>query len=627
MANLINLETVTKSFGLKTLLDKVSLGVQTGDRIGIVGVNGGGKTTLLEVLTGIEEPDSGRVSHNSGLRMAVVTQRFDLDESITIADAVIKPLGLETYEWASNAKVRDVLGGLGIVELGLDTVVGQLSGGERRRVNLAAALVQDVDLVVLDEPTNHLDVEGVQWLASHLLARKVAVIVVTHDRWFLDTIATLTWEVHDGQVDSYDGGYNDWTFARAERARQADAMEQRRQNLARKELAWLRRGAPARTSKPRYRIEAAEALIADVPAPRDTVELMAFSKQRQGRVVIELEDATITTPDGRELVENLTWRLAPGQRIGLVGVNGSGKTTLLRTLAGENKLAEGRRIEGQTVRLGWLRQELDDLDPNRRLLDAIEDVATYVHMGKKEMSASQLAERLGFSPKRQRTPIGDLSGGERRRLQLTRVLMAEPNVLLLDEPTNDLDIDTLQELESLLDSWPGTLVVISHDRYLIERIADDTYALFGDRKLTNLPGGIEEYLKIRAEHEAANPTGALNLGDVANTSEASPSEASSVDSASTGAAGAAASSTPAAAPQSRLSNQEQREITKKMNALERKMGKLDPQIAKINADMAAAAQQMDTEALTRLDSELKELEAERESLEMEWMELGETLES
>ena len=627
MANLINLETVTKSFGLKTLLDNVSLGVQTGDRIGIVGVNGGGKTTLLEVLTGIEEPDSGRVSHNSGLRMAVVTQRFDLDESITIADAVIKPLGLETYEWASNAKVRDVLGGLGIVELGLDTVVGQLSGGERRRVNLAAALVQDVDLVVLDEPTNHLDVEGVQWLASHLLARKVAVIVVTHDRWFLDTIATLTWEVHDGQVDSYDGGYNDWTFARAERARQADAMEQRRQNLARKELAWLRRGAPARTSKPRYRIEAAEALIADVPAPRDTVELMAFSKQRQGRVVIELEDATITTPDGRELVENLTWRLAPVQRIGLVGVNGSGKTTLLRTLAGENKLAEGRRIEGQTVRLGWLRQELDDLDPNRRLLDAIEDVATYVHMGKKEMSASQLAERLGFSPKRQRTPIGDLSGGERRRLQLTRVLMAEPNVLLLDEPTNDLDIDTLQELESLLDSWPGTLVVISHDRYLIERIADDTYALFGDGKLTNLPGGIEEYLKIRAEHEAANPTGALNLGDVANTSEASPSEASSVDSASTGAVGAAANSSPAAAPQSRLSNQEQREITKKMNALERKMGKLDPQIAKINADMAAAAQQMDTEALTRLDSELKELEAERESLEMEWMELGETLES
>ena len=332
MANLINLENVTKSFGLKTLLNGVSLGVQTGDRIGIVGVNGGGKTTLLGVLTGIEPPDSGRVSHNSDLRMAVVTQRFEVEESLTIAQVIIEPLGLETFEWASNARVRDVLGGLGIVDLGLDTPVGSLSGGERRRVNLAAALVQDLDVVVLDEPTNHLDVEGVQWLAKHLLARKLAVIVVTHDRWFLDTIATTTWEVHDGVVDAYEGGYNDWTFARAERARQADAMEQRRQNLARKELAWLRRGAPARTSKPRYRIEAAEALIADVPAPRDKVELMAFSKQRQGRVVIELEDATVTTPDGRTLVDHLTWRLAPGERIGLVGVNGSGKTTLLLSL-------------------------------------------------------------------------------------------------------------------------------------------------------------------------------------------------------------------------------------------------------------------------------------------------------
>lgn len=629
MANLINLETVTKSFGLKTLLDNVSLGVQTGDRIGIVGVNGGGKTTLLEVLTGIEAPDSGRVSHNSGLRMAVVTQRFDLDETMTIADAVVKPLGLETYEWASNAKVRDVLGGLGIVELGLDTAVGQLSGGERRRVNLAAALVQEVDLVVLDEPTNHLDVEGVQWLASHLLSRKVAVIVVTHDRWFLDTIATLTWEVHDGQVDSYEGGYNDWTFARAERARQADAMEQRRQNLARKELAWLRRGAPARTSKPRYRIEAAEALIADVPAPRDTVELMAFSKQRQGRVVIELENATITTPDDRMLVDDLTWRLAPGQRIGLVGVNGSGKTTLLRTLAGENPLSAGRRIEGQTVRLGWLRQELDDLDPNRRLLDAVEDVATYVQMGKKEISASQLAERLGFSPKRQRTPIGDLSGGERRRLQLTRVLMAEPNVLLLDEPTNDLDIDTLQELESLLDSWPGTLVVISHDRYLIERIADDTYALFGDGKLTNLPGGIEEYLSRRAEMEAAGHSGALNLGEAASGKSSSGNAAAPTADAPEASSTAAKPTAvqPLTQPQSGLSNQQQREITKKMNALERKMSKLDPQIAKINEDMARAAEMVDTEALTRLDGELKAIEVEREQLEMEWMELGETLES
>ena len=620
MANLINLENVTKSFGLKTLLNGVSLGVQTGDRIGIVGVNGGGKTTLLEVLTGIEPPDSGRVSHNSDLRMAVVTQRFEVDESLTISQVIIEPLGLETFEWASNAKVRDVLGGLGIVDLGLDTQVGSLSGGERRRVNLAAALVQDLDAVVLDEPTNHLDVEGVQWLANHLLSRKLAVIVVTHDRWFLDTVATTTWEVHDGVVDAYEGGYNDWTFARAERARQADAIEQRRQNLARKELAWLRRGAPARTSKPRYRIEAAEAIIADVPAPRDKVELMAFSKQRQGRVVIELEDAKITTPDGRTLVDHLTWRLAPGERIGLVGVNGSGKTTLLRALAGEVELAAGKCIEGKTVRLGWLRQELDDLDPERRLLDAVEDVATYVQLGKKELSASQLAERLGFSAKRQRTPVGDLSGGERRRLQLTRVLMAEPNVLLLDEPTNDLDIDTLQELESLLDSWPGTMVVISHDRYLIERIADNTYALFGDGKLTNLPGGIEEYLRRRQQMEAAASRGVIDLGEKSSTAGSD-----------TGGASTDTTVSENAAPVKRLSSQEERELTKKMNALERKMGKLDEKTSQLNQHMADAAEKMasgegDSAELSRLDSDLKAVAAEREELEMEWLELGEQLE-
>ncbi|MDO5033017.1 ABC-F family ATP-binding cassette domain-containing protein [Corynebacterium sp.] len=615
MANLINLENVSKSFGLKTLLDGVSLGVQTGDRIGIVGINGGGKTTLLEVLTGIEPPDSGRVSHNSDLRMAVVTQRFDLAEDLTVAQAIIEPLGLETYEWASNAKVRDVLGGLGIVDLGLETKVGALSGGERRRVNLAAALVQDLDLVVLDEPTNHLDVEGVQWLAEHLLRRKLAIVVVTHDRWFLDTVATRTWEVHDGTVDLYEGGYNDWIFARTERARQADAAEQRRQNLARKELAWLRRGAPARTSKPRYRIEAAEALIADVPAPRDKVELMAFSKQRQGRVVIELEDATICTPDGRTLVDHLTWRLAPGERIGLVGVNGSGKTTLLRALAGEVELAAGKRIEGKTVRLGWLRQELDDLDPERRLIDAVEDVATYVQLGKKELSASQLAERLGFSAKRQRTPVGDLSGGERRRLQLTRVLMAEPNVLLLDEPTNDLDIDTLQELESLLDSWPGTLVVISHDRYLIERIADNTYALFGDGKLTNLPGGIDEYLSKRAAMEAQRSSGVLDLGS-ANTDAT----------ANTVAARGAQEAHKAQKNEKKLSAQQVRELSKKMNALERKIAKLDQSTDKLNEQMAKAAEEVDTAELTRLDGELKKVSAEREELELEWLELGEQLE-
>ena len=599
MANLINLENVSKTWGLKTLLDGVSLGVQTGDRIGIVGVNGGGKTTLLEVLTGIEPPDAGRVSHNSDLRMAAVTQRFDLDEQLTVGQAVVEPLGLQTFEWASNSKVREVLQGTGVAELGLDTQVGNLSGGERRRVNIAAALVQDLDLIVLDEPTNHLDVEGVQWLAEHLLSRKLAVVVVTHDRWFLDTVATLTWEVHDGTVDVYEGGYNDWTFARAERARQADAIEQRRQNLARKELAWLRRGAPARTSKPRYRIEAAEALIADVPAPRDSVELMAFSKQRQGKVVIELEDARIDAPDGRTLVDHLTWRLAPGERIGLVGVNGSGKTTLLRTLAGEHALHDGKRVEGQTTRIGWLRQELDDLDPSRTVIDAVEDVANYVHVGNKEISASQLAERLGFSPKRQRTPVRDLSGGERRRLQLTRVLMSDPNVLLLDEPTNDLDIDTLQELENLLDSWPGTLVVISHDRYLIERIADVTYALFGDGKLTNLPGGIQQYLDRRAA--TSTSSGPLDLGE---------KEHGGVE------------------KQQTLSSQEARELQKKMKALDRKIAKADEQIAAVEGEIAAMSAQdaPDFEAIGAKTKQVGELKDQRDELEMEWLELGEQLE-
>ena len=590
MANLVSVENVSKSFGLKTLLDGVSLGVQTGDRIGVVGLNGGGKSTLLKVLTGQEQPDEGRVSQMNDIRVAMVTQEANLNPEDTVADVVLKPLGVETFEWASKSSVRDVLDGLGITELGLDSKVGQLSGGERRRTNLAAALVQELDLLVLDEPTNHLDVEGVQWLADYLLKTKAALVVVTHDRWFLDTVATRTWEVHDGRVDTYEGGYNDWVYARAERARQADAVEQRRRNLARKELAWLRRGAPARTSKPRYRIEAAEALIADVPAPRDTVELMAFSKQRQGKVVIELEDAYISTPDGRDLVRDLTWRLAPGERIGLVGVNGSGKTPLLRVLAGEYALGRGRRIEGKTVRLGWLRQELDDLDPTMRLLDAVESVASYVQFGKKELSASQLAERLGFSAKRQRTPIGDLSGGERRRLQLTRVLMAEPNVLLLDEPTNDLDIDTLQELESLLDSWPGTLVVISHDRYLIERICDSTWALFGDGRLTNLPGGIDEYLRRRRDMAGSSVTAG-------------------------GSAAVAEKKRDAAADH---------KTRKAMTSLERKITKLQEREQSITAKMAEVATDMD--ALNELNTELAGVRDEIETLEMEWMELGEQLE-
>ncbi|WP_067570039.1 ABC-F family ATP-binding cassette domain-containing protein [Nocardia acidivorans] len=593
MANLINLEQVNKSFGINPLLENVSLGVQEGERIGVVGLNGGGKTTLLEVLTGLEPPDSGRVSRVGGLRMAVVTQRGVLPEGATVGEVVLAGLaedqmtdGVAEHEWASNTRIRTVVEGIGIADLGMDSLVGNLSGGERRRTALAAALVRDLDLLVLDEPTNHLDVEGVQWLAEHLVARRSALIVVTHDRWFLDTVATRTWEVQGGKVETYEGGYNDWIFARAERSRQADASEARRQNLARKELAWLRRGAPARTSKPRYRIEAAEALIANVPAPRDSVALASFARKRLGRVVIELEDATLATPDGRELVRDLTWRLAPGERVGLVGVNGSGKTTLLRALAGEQELKSGRRIEGQTIQIGWLRQELDDLPLDMRVLEAVQDVAMRTMLGDKEISASQLAERLGFTPAKQRTPVGDLSGGERRRLQLTRILMSEPNVLLLDEPTNDLDIDTLQQLEDLLDNWAGTMVVISHDRYLVERICDTTWALFGDGKLTNLPGGITEYLKKRAVIASA----------AAPKSATANSSAAATDSAT------------------------YRAARKELSKLERSIQKLDEREAKLHAALADAAATPDE--LIALGTELEQVQAEKEAAEERWLELA-----
>lgn len=606
--NLVSADLLEKSYGLKTLLDGVSLGIGAGDRIGVVGLNGGGKSTLIRLLAGKDEPDGGRVSRNRDLRFELVGQNTHLAGD-TVGAAILEPLGLEVYEWASNPRARAVLTGLGIDELGLDTPVTGLSGGERRRVALAATLVKDLDLVLLDEPTNHLDVEGVEWLAKHLLSRRCAVVVVTHDRWFLDTVATHTWEVHDGTVDVYEGGYNDWVFARAERQRQAEAAEQRRRNLARKELAWLRRGPQARTSKPRYRVEAAEAIIKDVPPVRDSVELMKFSERRLGKKVIDLIDATVATPDGRPLVTDLTWRLAPGERVGLVGVNGSGKTTLLRALAGDDVLTAGRREQGLTVKLGWLRQELDDLDVDRRVLDSVEDVATYTHIGNKEISASQLAERLGFSRKRQRTFIRDLSGGERRRLQLTRVLMSEPNVLLLDEPTNDLDIDTLQELESLLDGWPGTLVVISHDRYLIERICDSAYALFGDGRLTHLPGGIAEYLERRAAQEegssGANDVSALTADAGAKSTVPAQENAAVGEREPSG------------------GGQRDRELQKEMRSLERKMSRVEQRIDKLEKELADAAEAVDTDAMTKLSTQLSEAKDEYDELETSWLEAAE----
>ena len=608
--NLINCEDVSLSYGLKPLLDHVSLGISETDRIGIVGLNGGGKTTLLEVLTGLQQPDSGRVSRRSDLRFAVVTQRSPLPPGATVGESILSGMGLDSYEWASDARIRSTMAGLGIGNLGLNTSVDNLSGGEKRRVALAAALVQELDLIILDEPTNHLDVEGVQWLADHLLSRHCAVVVVTHDRWFLDTIATRTWEVHDGQVDMYDGGYNDWVFARAERARQAAAAEQRRQNLMRKELAWLRRGAPARTSKPRYRIEAAEALIADVPEPRNSAELLKFSSKRLGKTVIDIFDGQLVSAAGDVLIDHLNWMLAPGERIGLVGVNGSGKTTLLRALAGDYPLAGGKRVQGPTVHIVWLKQELDDLPTDRTVLQSVEDVAGRVTIGKNELTASQLLERLGFRPARQRTPVKDLSGGERRSLQLTRILMDEPNVLLLDEPTNDLDIDSLQQLEDLLDQWAGTLVVVSHDRYLIERICDSTWALFGDGKLTNLPRGIEQYLETRATlAKDATHQQAAQLG--AEAADASTSQIAQLT-----AGGLVRGSA------------EERAVKKELGRLERTLQKLRNNEKALHDKLAAAASAtpVDTQHLSELDRTLKAVLDEISEVEMEWLEKAETLE-
>ncbi|HKN55539.1 MAG TPA: ABC-F family ATP-binding cassette domain-containing protein, partial [Amycolatopsis sp.] len=479
--------------------------------------------------------------------------------------------------------------GLGITAIGLDTPTANLSGGERRRVSLAAALTGELDLVVLDEPTNHLDVEGVRWLADHLLARRIAVVVVTHDRWFLDTVASLTWEVANGRVEQYEGGYADWIFARAERARLAATAEEKRLNLARKELAWLRRGPPARTSKPRYRIEAAEALISDVPPVRDSVELLAFAKRRLGKTVVELEDTSFTVGDDRKLLDHVTWRIGPGDRIGLVGINGSGKTSLLKLLGGDVEPETGRRIEGKTVALAHLRQELDDLPADLRVLQAIEQVAGRVVFGKQELSASQLGEKLGFPAARQWTPVGDLSGGERRRLQLCRLLMAEPNVLLLDEPTNDLDIDTLQQLEDLLDSWPGTMVVVSHDRYLIERVCDTVVALFGDGRITHLPGGIEEYLDRRSAVKAP----------------ATPSPS-------------------AAKVEAKKSAADIRAAQKELGRLERKLDQLHAKEDKLHSALLEAA--TDPEKLMELNAELKSVEAEIGDVEARWLETSEMLE-
>lgn len=601
MAHLLGAEALHLEYPTTIVFDSVSLGVNEGDRIGIVGRNGDGKSSLLAMLAGRQQPDSGRVTVRGGVRVGVLDQADTLDDDDTIGHAVVGDL--PEHEWAGDPRVRDVIAGL-LGDLPWDAVLGTLSGGQRRRVALARLLAGDWDVLFLDEPTNHLDVEAITWLAQHLKGRWPAnaggLLVVTHDRWFLDEVCTLTWEVHDRIVEPFDGGYAAYILQRVERDRQSAAIEARRQNLARKELAWLRRGAPARTSKPKFRIDAANALIADVPEIRDRVALQSLAVSRLGKDVVDLLDVSVRY-EQREVLADVEWRIAPGERTGILGVNGAGKSTLLGLVDGSVTPTSGRVKRGKTVKIATLTQRLDELeehrdDPVRVVISGLRTSYT-IGTGSKaqDLTPGQLLERLGFSSAQLSTPVKDLSGGQRRRLQLLLILLDQPNVLILDEPTNDLDTDMLAAMEDLLDSWSGTLLVVSHDRYFLERVTDQQFAILpgadGAGRLRHLPGGVDEYLRLRS------------------AASASPAATPAVTGTS-------------AAPAATLAGAELRAAQKELSATERKLDRLAGRIADIHERMAAH-DQGDYAGLVRLGDELREAEAETAALEQRWFELTE----
>ncbi len=593
MAHLLGAEQVSLEFPTKTVFDGITVGVSEGDRIGIVGRNGDGKSTLIKILAKRTEPDQGRVTWRGGVRVGFLTQTDQIDSSITIAQAVVgdRP----EYEWASDPKIRDVFAGL-ISDLDWHQSVGSLSGGQRRRVALAALLAGEYDVIMLDEPTNHLDVDGVAWLAQHLNSRwnknTGGLLVVTHDRWFLDAVCNLTWEVYGGKIEPFEGGYAAYIQQRTERNRQAAASEARRQNLLRKELAWLGRGAPARTAKPKFRIDAALELIANEPPPRDSLELSKLATARLGKDVVEITDVSYQTPDGNSIIKNLDLIIGPGDRIGFVGANGAGKTTLLGLITGKLTPTAGRVKVGKTVKFAWLSQDIKELDEHgdERIFTMVAREKTTFTVGKKELSTGQLVEQLGFESAQLQTPIRDLSGGQKRRFQLLRLLFTEPNVLILDEPTNDLDTDMLAALEDLLDTWPGTLIVVSHDRYLLERVTDTQYTLIGDGKVRHLTRGVDQYLELRrARLSAAVP------------------------------------STPVAANTSGLSGADKRNLEKELARLERAIEKAKSEGAALN-EKFAQADQSDFELLSKLMTSQRENQDLLDSLEEQWLTTSEKLE-
>ncbi len=606
MAHLLGGEALHREFPTRTVFSGITVGLNEGNRIGIVGRNGDGKSTLLKLLGGRLTPDSGKVTVRGGTRIGYLDQSDVLDNEYTVGTAIVGDT--PEYEWASNSQVRDVISGL-VSDLDWNAPVAALSGGQRRRVALAALLAGDWDVLMLDEPTNHLDVEAITWLAQHLKNRwnknAGGLLTVTHDRWFLDEVCTDTWEVHDGIVEPFEGGYAAYILQRVERDRQAAATEAKRQNLMRKELAWLRRGAPARTSKPKFRIDAANALIADVPPVRNKVELSQMAVSRLGKDVVDIENVDVsyddpTQPNGkRDVLKKVTWRIAPGERTGIMGVNGAGKSTLLGLVTGATQPTSGRVKQGKTVVVATLTQQLDELKDveNDRVSDVIGRKRTSYVADGKEMTPGQLLERLGFTSAQLSTPVKDLSGGQKRRLQLLLILLDEPNVLILDEPSNDLDTDMLAAMEDLLDTWPGTLLVVTHDRYLMERVTDQQYAII-DGNFRHLPGGVDQYLQLSS-------VGAAGRGAGTQTSS-SPLEKQETGEASV----------------PKASGAEIRAAQKEMNQIDRKLTKLSDQKEKLHEQMAQH-DQSDYTGLADFGSKLQQLDDEVEELEMRWMELSE----
>ncbi|OBI97944.1 ABC-F family ATP-binding cassette domain-containing protein [Mycobacterium sp. 1465703.0] len=594
MAHLLGAEAVHLEYPTRVVFDSITLGVNDGARIGIVGRNGDGKSSLLRLLTDQQRPDSGRVTRRSGLRVGALSQADTLDPDCSVGYTLVGDAA--DHQWAGNARVRDVVAGL-VSDIAWEATVATLSGGQRRRVQLARLLVGEWDVIALDEPTNHLDIEGITWLAGHLRQRWArnagGLLLVTHDRWFLDEVATTTWEVHDGIVEPFDGGYAAYVLQRVERDRMAAVAEAKRQNLMRKELAWLRRGAPARTSKPKFRIEAANQLIADVPPLRNTVELAKLATARLGKDVIDLLDVSVSF-DGRPVLRDIEWRIAPGERTGIVGANGAGKSTLLRLIDGTIAPDAGRVKRGKTVRLAVLDQQGDALAEvgGDRIADVLGRLQGGYQVDGREVTPAQLLERLGFGRGQLSARVEDLSGGERRRLQLMLTLLSEPNVLLLDEPTNDVDTDTLTAMEDLLDSWAGTLIVVSHDRYLLERVTDQQYAVL-DGRLRHLPGGVDEYLRLAEQQRSAEPSRP-------SPTATQPSEPS-------------------------MSGAQRRAAEKEVAAIDRQLQRLAARIEDKHHELAAH-DQSDHVGIGRLTQELRALEDEVAATESRWLELSESLE-